>query len=215
MNFDNVMDRVATIIEKNIGKMPYDKNIAEALGMSAPQYANCKKRNAVPMINVANFCKDNYVTINWVLFAQSSPRLSKNDEEIFHIKRLKDINASGGYGAENYCEACEYMAIDKTTASYIGITNTDSMEAINIIGDSMEPTLKDNSIIILDRSKTTLVNSGIFVIRTSGGLFVKRLALSPKGGVALISDNKNYPTSDISFNEVTIVGKVVGSLERI
>jgi len=41
------------------------------------------------------------------------------------------------------------------------------------------------------------------------------LAFNPSGGIDLISDNKNYPVSNVPLAGVTIIGKVVGSLEKI
>jgi phage repressor protein C with HTH and peptisase S24 domain len=216
MNFNDVMDRVAIVIEKDTGLKPYDRNIADAIGMSAPQYSSHKKRNAIPFRNIAEFCAKNNITINWVLYEQSSQKLVENDDEIFKIKRLRNINASGGAGAYNYDdEDYEYIYLDKKSANCLGIFSVKNIEAINLIGDSMYPTLKDKSIILIDKNQTNLTGSGIYVVGTTNGLFVKRLSINPNGGIDLISDNKNYPVFTIPFAESRIVGKVVGSLESV
>ena len=214
MDFKDVMDRLATVIEKETKIAPYDKNIAKAIGMSPSQYANHKKRNAIPYRNVSDFCAKHSITINWVLYQQSTQKLQENEEEIFKIKMLKQMNVSAGGGAFNDEEDIEYIHIDKYSAKHLGINSVKNIEAINFFGDSMNPTLKENSIIIIDRNQTNLSNSGIFVVNTVSGLFVKRLAINPNGGIDLISDNKNYPVVTM-WDEIYIVGKVVGALEKI
>lgn len=216
MEFADVMERVAIVLEKETGFAPYDKNIAIALNMTPTQYANNKKRNNIPFRHIAEFCAKNFITINWVLYGQSTQKLLENDEEIFRIKHLKSICASAGGGAYHENEAAyEYLYLDKKTAERMGLQNMEHIEAINIVGDSMHPTLKEGSVILLDRNQTSPVRSGIYVVNTLSGLFVKRIALNPNGGVDLISDNANYPVVTVAKDEASIVGKVVGSFEKI
>jgi len=98
----------------------------------------------------------------------------------------------------------------------IGIKEGDNIEAITVVGESMEPTLKDNSLILIDRDKIDVSKGGIFVVNTISGVYVKRITLSiATNGISLMSDNKNYPTEILPADEVTVVGKVIGALERV
>ncbi len=217
VNFEEVMGRVALIIEHDLERKPYDKDIADALGIAATQYSNNKKRQNIPFEKIAELCARKRISINWVLYEQSSQMLDKNTEDIFKVRILIDVNGSAGGGAFNdeNEEDFTYLSLDRFYTDMIGIKEGDNIEAIKVIGDSMETTIKDNSIVLVDRNKTDITNGGIFVINTKNGVLVKRVTLSLSGGISLISDNKNYPIETVSADEAMIIGKVIGALERI
>lgn len=216
VDFIKIMERVSMIMETELGIAPYDKNIANELGMSPTQYANNKKRNKIPYLEITRFCHKHEITINWILLGESSMKLIQREEELYKIRLIERINASCGGGG--FCDEdaeARYIYIDKTSAAKLGIFNSKDIEAIHAIGDSMSPTIKEDSTILVDRAKNILNSSGVYVVNTVSGLFIKRLALNPNGGVDLISDNKIYDTITMPVDEVAIIGKVVGSLERI
>ena len=214
--FKKVMDRISHILETDMKMEPYDKQIANALGLSSTQFANNKTRGKIPYPQIEEFCDKHEITMNWVLRGKSSMRLIDTEENKYKIRLIDKINASAGGGSyddENI--EYKYIYIDKTYAEKLGIQNTENFDAINVVGDSMEPTVRGDSIVLIDKTKNTLEGSGIYVVNTISGLFVKRLSLNPNGNIELISDNKNYPVMSMIASEVTIIGKVVGSLDKI
>lgn len=216
MNFEEVMERVGAIVEKDIGQRPYDKDIAEALSMTRTQYSNAKKRGSVPLEKVANYCALKRVSLSWVLFEQSSAMLEENTDSIFKVRYLAKINSSAGGGALNDdTDESSYLSVDRNYINKLGVKNANNLEAINVLGDSMESTISDGSIVLLDRNQKELDRRGIFVMNTPYGVFIKRIGINPAGGVDLISDNKYYETQTLPFEDVTIIGKVVGALEKI
>ncbi len=216
VDFTKIMERVSMIMETELGITPFDKNIAMELGMSPTQYANNKKRNKIPYFEITKFCHKHEITINWVLLGESSMKLIQREEELYKIRLIERINASCGGGG--FCDEeaqSKYIYIDKTSATKLGIINSKDIEAIHAVGDSMFPTIKEDSTVLVDKTKNALNSSGVYVVNTVSGLFIKRLSLNPNGGIDLISDNKIYDTITMPIDEVTIVGKVVGSLEKI
>ncbi len=215
MDFIEVMDRLAIIIEQIEGKKPYDKTIAEKLDLTPTNFANMKKRNSIPYEELALFCGKNKVSLNWVLLNQNGRMIADYEEEVWNIRYIDRINPSCGGGAyDDENPKIKYLRINKEAAQSIGITNPKNVEAITITGDSMYPTIKENATVLIDRTKSQFEEGGIFVINTNNGLFVKRLSLNPNGGVDLISDNKIYSTTTMLAEEVIIIGKVVASLEK-
>ena len=79
----------------------------------------------------------------------------------------------------------------------------------------MEPTLPDGSIVFIDRRQTDPTKDGIFVAATGNGLFVKRIRRRADGMVELISDNPLYSPEVLPPEQVEIVGRVVGNIERL
>ena len=63
---------------------------------------------------------------------------------------------------------------------------------ISVMGESMEPTLPDGCVILIDQNRTRRRNDGIFVLRTEDGLIVKRAGKDKKGNWLLVSDHPEW-----------------------
>ena len=85
--------------------------------------------------------------------------------------------------------------------------NAAMLSAIEVEGDSMDPTLRDGDEILVDRTPRQL-RAGIHVLRLDDVLLVKRVERAGDA-LRLISDNRAYPEIERAANEVEIVGRVV------
>ena len=81
------------------------------------------------------------------------------------------------------------------------------LSAIEVEGDSMDPTLRDGDEILVDRTPRPL-RSGIHVLRLDDVLLVKRVERAGDA-VRLISDNRAYPEIERAAGDVEILGRVV------
>ena len=84
-----------------------------------------------------------------------------------------------------------------------------NIEIINVCGDSMEPELDDEDKIFIDRNKVTISEKDIFVVNTSDGVFVKRLKLTSKQNIELVSSNKTYDNISVPIDNLGVIGKVI------
>jgi SOS-response transcriptional repressor LexA len=201
MEFEKIIEKIKDIISQEIGERKVlNKDVAKALGITPENLSVLKKRNKIPYEEIAYFCAKRKISINWLLFDQDIDTIEKETEKFSTIRYFKDINASAGGGAVNFDENYEILYIDKKIIDK-------NLDAINVIGDSMEPTIKDGSIIFIDRNDKNIQNGGIFVISTTAGVFVKRVNLKSSGELELISDNPLYPNE--SVKDAEIIGKVV------
>jgi SOS-response transcriptional repressor LexA len=206
MNFEKIIDKIKEIIaiEENKEKV-YNKDVAKALGISPENLSVLKKRNKIPYEEIIYFCAKRKISINWLLFDQNEEEIIKNTDRFSILRYFKDINASAGGGAINFDENYEFLYIDKKLIDK-------NLDAIHVTGDSMEPTIKDGSIIFIDRNDKNIRNGGIFVISTNAGVFVKRINLKSNGEIEIISDNPIYPTERVNPEEIEIIGKVVKTI---
>lgn len=106
---------------------------------------------------------------------------------------------------ENNHEMLEVL-IEKTTEKNI--------EWINIVGDSMEPTFRNEDIILIDKSQTDIINDGIYGFKTKHGLFIKRIQKRIDGQLNILSDNKEYAVQTVNINEIKIIGKIVSFIRN-
>ena len=212
----NVIAKIKQIIaeEKHIKKV-FDKDVAEALAIPQTTFATMKKRNSIPFKEILEFCANKRLSINWLFFDQAIEMLEEETERFFQVHYFADVRASAGGGAFNFEEDYEILSIDKTIMSSIVPSANTTLEAINVDGESMEPTLQDGSIVFIDREQTNINKDGIFIAATTAGLFIKRIRQRADGMIELISDNKAYSPEIITPDEVEIVGRVVGNIESL
>ncbi|MFV0481660.1 MAG: S24 family peptidase [Campylobacteraceae bacterium] len=213
-DLQEVLYRIKDILSSEIGnRKVLDKDVANALNINQATFATLKNRNKLPLEEVLNFCAKRKISINWLLYNQVIESLDESTERFAKIRYFHDIYASAGGGAFNYDETSEYINIDEQIAKHLGgVKALEYIDAINVIGDSMEPTLNNGSIVFIDKREQNFAKGGIFVVSTPAGIFIKRLKLKSNGTVELISDNPSYFPEIVEANSVEIIGKAVGSL---
>ena len=69
--------------------------------------------------------------------------------------------------------------------------NPDRCRVIEVVGDSMEPTIENGAVILVDFQRTTRRRDKIFAVRTDDGPVVKRLGRDERGWW-LVSENEAY-----------------------
>jgi len=212
----NIIAKLKEVIseEKSVKKV-FDKDVADALTIPQTTFATMKKRNSIPFKEILEFCANKRLSINWLFFDQAIEMLEEETERFFQVHYFSDVRASAGGGAFNFDEDYEVLSIDKTIMQSITPSFSNTIEAINVDGESMEPTLQDGSIVFIDREQTNINKDGIFIARTTAGLFIKRIRQRADGMIELISDNKAYSPEIITADEVEIVGRVIGNVESL
>ncbi|WP_323668493.1 S24 family peptidase [Aliarcobacter butzleri] len=213
MDFNDVMHRVSLVIEKELKMKPKDNVIAKYLAISPTNFANLKSRNSIPYEEIIYFSAKYKVSANWIFFSQKCSSLVEEEEKYYSLKVINRINASCGGGSfEDDNIKISYIKLNKETLEKLGYSNSNGLEAIKVVGDSMYPTLKDKEFILIDKNKNKYNSSSVFLVNTTNGLFVKRLKINGDK-IDLISDNKDYTILTLCVDEVTILGKVLGILE--
>lgn len=222
MNNQEIIEKIKDIISaESESKKIYDKDVARALGVSKESLSHFKKRGTLPMEQIAYFCAKRKISINWILFNQAPKSLEEETEKYARIQYFSKVNASAGGGGLNEEEEYELLILDKALLNRLyrsKSANAQNIAALNVLGDSMEPTLHDKEVVLFDRADRVVGKGGIFIVATTAGLFVKRVARRVDGSLELISDNKNYNSELICEDEllgVTILGRVVGKLGLI
>jgi phage repressor protein C with HTH and peptisase S24 domain len=82
------------------------------------------------------------------------------------------------------------------------------LSSIRVLGDSMDPLLRDGDEILVDRTPRAF-REGVHVVRLGEALHVKLLQAVPPGGLRLISKNPAYEPVEVAMSDVDVVGRVV------
>ena len=119
------------------------------------------------------------------------------------LRQAPDVRAAGGVGEEIFDEAATgtvMIAADDLPPNL----DTDRLVAIRAAGRSMEPTIRDEDILVLDPDATEPREGVVFVIQTDTGLVVKRLR--QEGGAWIMTSD----TPDREPRPVTGQDRIVG-----
>ena len=82
------------------------------------------------------------------------------------------------------------------------------LSSIRVMGDSMDPLLRDGDEILVDRTPRPF-REGVHVVRLGEALHVKLLQAVPPAGLRLISKNAAYEPVEVAMADVDVVGRVV------
>ena len=103
----------------------------------------------------------------------------------------RQVHAAGGHGANIEGEEIEgYLVFQDWWLQARGIRE---MSVIEVTGDSMAPTLKAGSVVLVDHQRTRRLHNHIYVVWTEDGLVVKRLMRDGDDWM-MVSDNEDQET---------------------
>lgn len=211
-----IIERLKDVLSTDgkLGKV-FDKDVAQALELSQANFATMKNRNKIPYSNILDFCAFKKISINWLLYNQNPDSLVDSTDK-YWIKYYPEVNVSAGGGAYDAEDDAESFEVPSYMIHMLGgKENLKNIHAINVVGDSMEPTLNSDNIIFIDRAKKENLKDGIYAFTTNHGLFVKRLQRRVDGALDVISDNKDYPKQVLNADELQVLGKVISSFGAV
>ncbi|WP_235819016.1 XRE family transcriptional regulator [Brucella pseudogrignonensis] len=127
------------------------------------------------------------------------------------VPRL-DVEASAGPGALAHNEqAIDYLAFQESWLRARKI-NPSYARVLTAKGDSMEPTIRNGDVLLVDTSINHILDNTIYVIVYGDILLVKRVHSRLNGTVQLISDNPLYPPEEVTAGEIEqlhVAGRVM------
>lgn len=170
---------------------------------------------ATPGIDkVAQIAESTGTSVEWLVSGRGPVRSADQSSvmaELTFVERL-DVEASAGNGAlvDNE-QALDFVAFQTRWLRRKGI-NPAAVRLLNIRGDSMEPTIRDGDIALVDTSIDDIIDNAIYVLVVGNRLLIKRIHILMSGALRLISDNAIYPHEDVPASEaefVRVSGRVV------
>jgi len=92
-------------------------------------------------------------------------------------------------------------------------TESRDLLLIEVVGDSMAPTVEDADLILADLAEPRFRQDGIYLLRHDSGLAVKRIQRRPDGKLLIRSDNPKYEAMVVST--VNVIGRVIWTGGRV
>lgn len=217
-NANIVLDRV-----RNAYKLDSDAELARFLNVTTGTVSTWRKRDSMKLYDVLANVSD--VNLNWLIYGEG-PMLSKElansssldslVNSVAPIPYYKSVVASAGNGIiPEEEEDVIYIALPTPFIHQELATTPKDLFIMQITGDSMEPTIKHSSIIIVNRNHHPPYAGQIYLVRLGESLLCKRIHEMPGHKLNVISDNKRYQDFEIQINDdFEVIGKVVWKVER-
>ncbi len=193
----NVGDRIQ-IVADQLGSVP--KLAAEAGIKATTIYGWIKGPGEPRASDIEAIAKATGANIDWLVTGNGEGGELPADSARYVSLPRYAVQASAGGGALVLSEEVngtftvgrDWLARYVPPGSKTGI--------IEARGDSMEPTIFDGDILLLNFSidRSAVDGGGVFVITVDGSLLVKRLQVTLDGHVLVLSDNDNYETEKVT-----------------
>lgn len=205
------MKDIFDIVEiiKQIKGFKTDNEVAESLNMRYDALTNRKTRRSIPFKEVVELCEREGISLNRVFFGED------NVGSDYAYIPLYDIRPSAGPGTSVETEEVkDFLAFKQEWIRGVLRVNPKDLKLVYVDGDSMEPTLHNGDIILVNVGNHSVVRDGVYVVRIGAATLVKRLQLLPGNKLKVKSDNEGVYESflvDLEKlgDEVSVIGRVV------
>lgn len=185
------------------------KDIAKKLNLSQAQICLFEKGEKTPTVPQKQMIADLLgVDIN-DLYGDTIYNITYKDSNTVSIDIISATPCCGlGLDSDYADEIVGKWVIPIKDFKDITYSKPQDIKQMRVIGDSMEPTIKDGDFILVDTSYNHFDIDGIYLIRMAAGLAVKRLQMR-LNDIQINSDNEKYKPITAEVGEVITIGKVI------
>lgn len=199
--------------------------LARVLGIGRQAVTDAKKRSHIPADWYLYLCRKYGLNPQWLesgmgpmyIAGQDASQSTRNPsvpgshpDEFSYVPKVRARLSAGGGS----------LVVDEAIDSYYAFRHAwlrrkgqiSQMRLMRVTGDSMEPTLRDEDVVLIDLSQTEIYTGKIYAVGIDEEIVVKRLDKKP-GQLVLVSDNRQfYPALEVTMDEgasVRVLGRVI------
>lgn len=185
--------------------------LAQKANVAVSSLSRCGRGAEPTLATALAICSATGTSLDWLATGIGTTVAAREEYQI----PFYDIEASAGRGI--------YPPEDQRPSGAVAIparflrdyrVKLNSLCALQATGDSMEPTIPNGALLVVDRTGTQ-PSEGIYVISRGDVLMVKRLQPRKNHTMRIASDNKRYEPEDISAEDpmlsLQIFGRVIWS----
>lgn len=182
------------------------------LGVSDTAVGRWIKGGDVTLSNLRNISEKCGVELKW-LASGEGPKFSGADAmgEFTLVPRY-DVHASAGFGELVQEEDIIEHVPFNSSWLYGQHLQPSKLALVRVSGDSMEPTLEHQDLILFDMNDQALRDGMLYVLNLNSTLIVKRILTMFDGSIIIRSDNESYQDQKVNSTEtggLSVFGRVV------
>lgn len=213
-------ERFRTVIER-VGTLEKAGSLVSTTGEQVGKWRDEKAK--APFLAMAILADAAKVSLEWLAFGRepsdtavaqagvSAAGEDADNDNVAYVEQL-DVVASAGPGFENVRPyQIDLLPFPKSWLDRLGVPEKHA-RFIDCRGDSMEPTILDGAIVLVDIRFQQTRGDGIYVLLDGPNVRIKRIAIGWEGKIVLLSDNERYAPETLAAPDaeaLRIAGKVV------
>lgn len=218
--FDAVMGRLLTASNSR-----NDSELARALGITPQSVSGARKRGEVPPAWIQSYAEKTGVCSDWLFFGRGPMHLDETppapqpeasapcDVDLILIPMVEARLSAGQGSLQTDGNSERSYAFRSDFLHRKG--NPDNMVLMRVSGDSMQPEILNNDVVLLDQSKTDILPGRIYAVGFEEAIYLKRVDMLP-GKVILKSANPAYPPVELDIRDqqreaFRVIGQVLWS----
>ena len=232
-NFSNLGERIK-YARKVVAKMT-QAEMADAIDVSAQAVSGWERGEDDPTLkNREAISSLTGVPLDYLVIDErraSSSRFKRPTSSNVVAPEI-DVRAGAGPGGITVLDlqqndSGEYNEVDSVKAQW-GIparyvreelrTKPDDIRLVEVLGDSMHPTLNAGDRVMIDTGHKAPSPPGVYAVWDGYGVVVKRVEFVPLSDppkVRLISDNKSHREYEVTLEEANIIGRIVARVSTM
>jgi len=189
--------------------------LARELDVGRAAVSLAKRKNAVPARWILDLSARFGLNPLWLEQGKGLPRPGASvvvEEEGPCYEQVPKVRArlcAGGGSFETEGQVEGYYSFRSEWLNSRG--NPANMVLMEVIGNSMEPEIKEGDMVLIDQSRSDVLSGGIYAVGVEDTVMVKRVERLP-GTLVLRSDNVDYSPIHLSGDEldnVRVIGQVL------
>lgn len=170
---------------------------------------------------IKQVCSRFEINVEWLLFGTGdkqesmghSPAQSSCDVDLIMIPMVEARLSAGQGSLQTDGNSERSYAFRSDFLHKKG--NPDNMVLMRVSGDSMQPEILNNDVVLLDQSKTDILPGRIYAVGFEEAIYLKRVDMLP-GKVILKSANPAYPPVELDIRDqqrdaFRVIGQVLWS----
>lgn len=143
---------------------------------------------------------------------EAGKNIDAGGDDLVNIPCL-NVKASAGYGNHVYEErVVGHFQVSRAWVRNVLNCDPGKVHIIFVDGPSMEPTLEDGELVLIDRRCEKFDNDAVYAIQFNGQLRIKRVQLRWDGTVVIKSDNPKFEPDILTqeqADQLHVIGKVL------
>jgi len=214
------MGEVGDRIRELRGEMQ-QAELADKLSIHKNTMANYERGDRFPDVKILLKILEVFPDTNpaWLLTGEGFKNRSEPVQKGFVMFPRYEIEAGAGPGRNVQSEQIvDFVSFkEEWVQNFLRVPRKD-LSLLSVKGDSMNPTLNDGDMILVDLRSDRIDDSAIYVLEFDDALLVKRIQRKLDGSVVIKSDNQLYEPEVLQKDRaetLRIVGRVVWSGRRM
>ena len=201
-----------------------DNQLAEWLGVSAQAVSQARKKDRVPDGWLVQAALRQGFSLDALLFdsgadfcsrQETADSCGQDEQSKVDIELVPLVAArlsAGGGSLETGGEVLNHFAFRQDWIQRKG--NPEDMVLMRVYGDSMEPVIHHNDLVLVDQGKRHIIPHAVFAVGIDDEIYVKQVETQPGHRLILRSFNERYAPVEIDMrgdlaDSIRILGRVI------